>query len=182
MEGIFLIWNLIKFKPLSIEMPQEPTQTAAPKKPQKTEEVVNKKIMVGVKILLVDEARENFFAISRKDKGALAFKEAWDIPGGRIELGEEPIEALKREIKEEIGLSLNVIPQIIDASNVINNDELQVVRITYAARIDKSTSLKITLGDEHNASKWLNLYESNEFHPCLNKAIFNYNSLKSDQP
>ena len=130
--------------------------------------------MVGVKILLVDETLGKFLAISRREKKNLSFNESWDIPGGRLELGEEPIEALKREIKEEIGLSLDLNPKILDASNIINNEDLQIIRITYAATFQPNASLEVNLGDEHNNLKWLDLKESSEFHPCLNKALSIY--------
>jgi 8-oxo-dGTP diphosphatase len=36
------------------------------------------------------------------------YKAGWDIPGGYVEPGETPIEACKREIKEELGLDRTI--------------------------------------------------------------------------
>jgi len=36
----------------------------------------------------------------------------WDIPGGFLELGEDPVEGLHREMMEELGVTLEVIKLI----------------------------------------------------------------------
>lgn len=42
----------------------------------------------------------------------------WSIPGGLIELGEKADEAVKREVKEEIGIDVEV-EHLIDAADII---------------------------------------------------------------
>lgn len=37
-----------------------------------------------------------------------AHKNTWDLPGGKIEYGEEPLDALRREVKEEVGLNIKI--------------------------------------------------------------------------
>jgi len=40
------------------------------------------------------------------DKKPKEFSDCWSMPGGAVEFGETAIEALKREIKEELGINI----------------------------------------------------------------------------
>ena len=50
--------------------------------------------------------KEKVFAIQR---GYGEFKDGWEFPGGKIELGEIPEAAIVREIKEELDTEIEVV-------------------------------------------------------------------------
>ncbi len=61
-----------------------------------------KKIEVVAAII---HRNETYFATQR---GYGEFEGMWEFPGGKIELGESPKVALKREIQEELGVDITI--------------------------------------------------------------------------
>ena len=106
---------------------------------------------IGVKAIIEKDNKILFIKRSSKYKN---LEDAWDIPGGRLEFGEEPEDGLRREIKEETGFELDTIKQILDATTVFKNEEKQIVRITYLCTI-KETNKDHTISDEHTHAEWI---------------------------
>ncbi len=79
------------------------------------------------------------------------FEKLWDIPGGRMNFGEMPVEALTREIKEETGLTVNILNPFTVWS-FMAQDDLQVIGITMLADY---VSGEVTLSEEHTEYKWI---------------------------
>jgi len=73
-----------------------------------------------------------------------------DIPGGRVEFGENPEEALLREIKEEASLDVEIIKPLRSWSFVKEN--FQLVGITFLVKYIKGD---VIIGDEHKKYEWM---------------------------
>jgi ADP-ribose pyrophosphatase YjhB (NUDIX family) len=71
-----------------------------------------KKDMVVVNFRLAVKAfivkGNKLFAMKRAEDDVQS-PEIWEIPGGRLELGEDPVLGLMREVREETGLYVDVI-------------------------------------------------------------------------
>ena len=78
---------------------------------------------------------------------------AFDLPGGRMEYGEHPKEALKREVKEEVNLNVEVkgVTDIWDF--VMKKRKLQLVGITWACETNDNHN-QVKLSFEHSKFFW----------------------------
>ena len=103
-----------------------------------------KQIEVVAAIIHDDEG--HIFATQR---GYGDYKDGWEFPGGKIEEGETPQEALKREIMEELDTEISVGELI---------DTIEYDYPTFHLSMDCFWS-EIVSGDlvlkEHEAAKWL---------------------------
>ena len=94
---------------------------------------------------------DRIFATQR---GYGEYKDGWEFPGGKVEPGETPQEALVREIKEELD------------ADIVVGDLLTTVEYDYPtfhlsmdcfwATLVEGTEMKLL---EHEAAKWLSIDE-----------------------
>ncbi len=59
--------------------------------------------MNGAGIILLN-SNNQVLLLLRDDKVDIPFPNMWDIPGGKIEIGETPENAIRREMTEELGI------------------------------------------------------------------------------
>ena len=117
-------------------------------------------------------------------------KGLWNIPSGKIDLGESPVNCVKREVKEEAGLEFEPLNIAVISSVVRRHTQspnaTHIFRVIFTGKfsgqIDFAGNEIDSAGDREIAeSRWLTLDEINsgqfpQRHPDVPEAIKRYNS------
>lgn len=125
-----------------------------------------KNFRIAVKSFIVNE-NNKLLLIKRKDKDVHC-PNVWEIPGGRLELGEDPFEGLKRETKEETDLDIEVLNPLT-VKHFTREDGQKITMITFLC---KPISSSVVLGKEHTKHMWASLNKAfSKIHPAFRKEI-----------
>lgn len=74
-------------------------------------------------------------------------RDEWELPGGKLELGEDPVDCLSREISEETGWAVTV-GAILDAWQYHIRDGVDVLIVTYGCHVAEDGS-PVQVSHEH---------------------------------
>lgn len=92
----------------------------------------------------------------------------WEIPGGRLEPMEDPFEGLKREIKEETGLDVEVMNPL-RIHHFTRDDGQKITMITFLC---KPVSGSVNLSNEHTEYLWIEMDNSfSKLHPAYHEEV-----------
>lgn len=63
---------------------------------------------------IVDDLDRPRHLLAARRTGPAGLVGGWELPGGKVDPGETPLEALHREIAEELGVGIEVGPELLD--------------------------------------------------------------------
>lgn len=92
-------------------------------------------IGVGCGALIVNDKNETLLlkrGVKSKNEGGF-----WSQPGGAVEFGEAVEEAVKREIREELGVEIDLIRFLCFTNHIINSENQHWVTMSYLGKIIK---------------------------------------------
>ncbi len=118
---------------------------------------------VSVKALILDESKEKFLIILRENS-------MWDLPGGGLEWNENPQDAIRREILEEMGLvviSVSEKPSYFLTARAYTKDFF-MANILYETTVN---NLNFIQSEECKDIKFISLKEVEKLNACLNVLV-----------
>ena len=130
--------------------------------------------------LIVNEDEKVLLAKSTKWIGK------WTVFGGHIELGEKMEDAIKREIKEEAGLDVEIEAQLDFSESVFDKDfkeERHFVFLDYICKYNGEDEIKLNEEFEEDQYKWFSIEEAKKMDLAIGtkKIIENYLKYKEQK-
>ncbi len=110
---------------------------------------------LAVKAFIV---KKNKLLIVKRAKDDVQKPDIWEIPGGRLNQGEDPFIGIIREIREETGIYIKpILPMSI---NHFQRGDKQV--ITMIVSFCKAVGGRQKISEEHSNIEWVDLKQSKE--------------------
>ena len=82
----------------------------------------------------------------------------WTLPGGFVDYAEHPVEGAVREVKEELGLKVNIDPNDIVqiAERIFTSEGIQFLSFTYKCKVDGEVAFN-PKADEIEEARWFSM-------------------------
>ena len=113
------------------------------------------RLVVGA--VIVDDAGRAF--VHRRGPNRSLFPNCWDIPGGHVEPGETPLEALRREVEEETGWRLRRVIAELGEMQWTGNDGVPRRELDYLIEVDGDLDAPRLERPDHVEFTWVGLDE-----------------------
>ena len=109
---------------------------------------------VVAKVILVNSNHE--IAMAKVKRGF--FTGHWTLPGGFVDYAEHPVEGAVREVKEELGLKVNIDPNDIIqiAERIFTSEGIQFLSFTYKCKVDGDVAFN-PKADEIEEARWFSM-------------------------
>lgn len=125
-----------------------------------------KLFFVGIKGLIENEEGKILLLLADVSKHRKNIEPYWDIPGGRIQKGNDVFTTLQREIEEETGVTDLINVDFLTA--VVSNHEIPItddewgglVLMVYKVIIPAGST--IVISEEHSEYAWVSKTEAKE--------------------
>lgn len=135
------------------------------------EAVPKKQVRVGVSVIIRNSKGQILLGKRKGSHGA----GKWAPPGGHLEFGEIPLECAIREIKEETGMNLFNVKQIITTNDIFKAEDKHYVTIFFEAQSNEEPKLL----EPNKCEEW-RWFDWNEI-PCSDELFLPFKTFLDTQ-
>ena len=116
--------------------------------------MAGEQVMIGVGAVIEDRTGKVLLVKHKPERGGF-WQGKWICPGGKLEFGETIEEGIKREVREETRLEIDLVTPLPAFDRIVRSDErvtLHVIYIDYLARL---TGGDLKAGSDVGEARWV---------------------------
>jgi 8-oxo-dGTP diphosphatase len=115
------------------------------------------RVLLVVRVILL---HKNSILLIQRSKNDSSDPLKWEIPGGKLDKGQDLNEAAERELIEEVGLFAKPLKQLVFFdSDIDHNTKYKGIPYIRLTALYKSETTSVRLSEEHDDYKWLSIEE-----------------------
>jgi|SRR3989338_499482 len=118
-----------------------------------------------------DEIKKVF--LPRRAATKKFFPDVFELPGGHIDFGEDIVEGLKREVREEVGMEIHVGDPFAAFTYVNEIKGSHSIEVVYFATFTDSIENIALIPEDHSEYKWVSREELQSLTPISPKELEN---------
>lgn len=111
---------------------------------------------IAVRGLVMHQGKFLLVKRSKIARGEFGF---WELPGGGLDFGESPEDALKRELQEEVQMDIELIKPL-GVWHYLRSENVQIIGFTFLC---KANQPEVILSHEHLEYAWIDKSEINNY-------------------
>lgn len=116
-----------------------------------------KEISAGALVFYLENGKPLYLLLYKREaeRKGIRYKEMYEFPKGNLEKGEKPEESTLREIKEETGLDVEILPNFKEKINWFYRREKKTIFKETIFFLAKAKTKDVKISREHDAYEWL---------------------------
>lgn len=108
--------------------------------------------IIVVAAALVDDLTEPRLLLAARRRSPTQLAGRWEFPGGKVDPGETPVEALHRELREELGVAVELGPEVVGPDDGAWRLSTRYTMRLWLARVADGEPAPLV---EHDELRWL---------------------------
>lgn len=112
-----------------------------------------KKQLIGALAVIFNDSHE--ILLTRRHQPDTPYHGKWQLPGGGVEFGEDPIETVAREVEEEVGITITLLSDAPIVHSILRDydPDFHLILLSYPAKY-LSGDIDTRADPETDVAKW----------------------------
>ena len=130
--------------------------------------MLSEHILVAVGAVVEDDKDRILLVKHTKERGGY-WQGKWICPGGKLEFGEDIEEGIKREVKEETNLEVELVTPLLPFDRIVKLDGETSLHVIYIDYVAKLLGGELEIGSDVGEALWVEKKSISKMWPELHE-------------